>query len=202
MFKIGILALQGAVREHAVAVKKCGAQVLEVKTAEDLEKVDALILPGGESTTMRRLINTYGLLKPLQRFASLDKPMFGTCAGLILLAKTIEGQSESHLGIMDIVVQRNSFGRQVDSFEAGLNIKDIGRGFPGVFIRAPHIVSVGSDVEVLCEHDGRIVMVRQQHLLGCAFHPELTDDTRITSYFVKMVREAVSKKAALKQSVS
>lgn len=206
MFKIGILALQGAVREHAAAVKRCGAQPVEVKSAEELEKVDGLILPGGESTTMRRLIDTYGLLKPLQRFASLDKPMFGTCAGLILLARTIEGQHENqpenHIAVMDIVVQRNSFGRQVDSFEAALTIKDVGRGFPGVFIRAPHIVSVGSDVEVLCEHEGRIVMARQHHLLGCAFHPELTDDTRITSYFVKMVRESVGNRAALKQVIS
>lgn len=198
MLTIGILALQGAVREHAISLKKCGIEAVLVKSADDLQKVDGLILPGGESTTMRRLIDTYDLLKPLKRFATLDKPMFGTCAGLILLARTIADESSNHIGVMDVVVERNSFGRQVNSFEASLNIKGIGQGFPGVFIRAPHIVEVGEGVEVLCEHDGRIVMARQNHLLGCAFHPELTGDLRIISYFVKMVKEATASKAGLK----
>lgn len=192
MLKIGILALQGAVREHAVSVKRCGAEAVLVKSAEDLGQLDGLILPGGESTTMRRLIDTYNMLKPLKQFAMHDKPVFGTCAGLILLARTISGSDTSHLGIMDVVVERNSYGRQVNSFEASLNIKDIGRSFPGVFIRAPHISEVSEGVEVLCEHEGRIVMARQNLLLACAFHPELTSDQRVMAYFVKMVREAAA----------
>ena len=191
MTKIGILALQGAVREHAAAVRKCGVEAVEVKSAEELQHIDGLILPGGESTTMRKLIDTYDMLKPLKRFISVDKPVFGTCAGLILLAQSIEGQDDNHIGMMDIVVRRNSYGRQIQSFEASLNIKDIGQDFPGVFIRAPHIVKVGEGVEILCEHDGKIVMARQESLLACAFHPELTDDTRVISYFVKMVRASI-----------
>lgn len=192
MLKIGILALQGAVREHATSLKRCGAEAVEVKTANDLRGLDGLILPGGESTTMRRLIDTYDLMKPLKQFISLDRPVFGTCAGLILLAERIVGSNSCHIGMMDITVERNSFGRQINSFEAPLNIKDIGRGFPGVFIRAPHISETGEGVTALCEYEGRIVMARQNNLLGCAFHPELTGDQRVMSYFVKMVREAVA----------
>lgn len=192
MLKVGILALQGAVREHAASLKRCGAEAVEVKNADDLKGLDGLILPGGESTTMRRLIDTYDLMKPLKQFVSLDRPVFGTCAGLILLAARIAGSDTCHIGMMDITVERNSFGRQINSFEAPLSIKDIGRGFPGVFIRAPHIAEVGEGVEVMCEHEGRIVMARQNNLLGCAFHPELTGDQRVMSYFVKMVREAVA----------
>ncbi len=195
MLKVGILALQGAVREHAVSLKRCGVEPVIVKQTEDLAIIDGLILPGGESTAIRRLVDTYGFLKPLKQFALHDKPIFGTCAGLILLARTIVGSDISHLGIMDVTVERNSYGRQINSFEAPLNIKDIGKGFPGVFIRAPHIAEIGEGVEVLCEHDGRIVMARQNHLLGCSFHPELTSDQRVMAYFVKMVREAAAGKS-------
>jgi len=141
---------------------------------------------------MRRLIDTYDLMKPLKQFISLDRPVFGTCAGLILLAERIAGSDICHIGMMNITVERNSFGRQVNSFEAPLNIKDVGRGFPGVFIRAPHISEAGAGVDVLCEYEGRIVMARQNNLLGCAFHPELTGDQRVMSYFVKMLREAAA----------
>lgn len=196
MIKIGILALQGAVREHVAALKKCGVEAVLVKTPDDLKNIAGLILPGGESTTMRRLIDTYGLLKPLKQFASLDKPMFGTCAGLILMAQALAGSNISHLGVLGVVVERNSFGRQINSFEAALNIKGFSRAFPGVFIRAPHITEVGSDVEVMCEHEGRIVMVRQNNLLGCAFHPELTEDTRIMALFVEMVKKAAAARQA------
>lgn len=192
MLKIGILALQGAVREHAASLKRCGAEPVEVKKADDLKGLDGLILPGGESTTMRRLIDNYDLMKPLKQFVSLDRPVFGTCAGLILLAERIAGSDTCHIGMMNITVERNSFGRQVNSFEAPLNIKDVGRGFPGVFIRAPHISEAGEGVDVMCEYEGRIVMARQNNLLGCAFHPELTADQRVMSYFVKMVREAAA----------
>lgn len=196
--KIGILAFQGAIKEHAVALKKCGASPVLVKTQEELASVDALVLPGGESTTMRRLIDRYDMLKTLKRFAASDKPIWGTCAGLILLAANISDEETSHLGVMDVTVQRNSFGRQVDSFEARLDVKGLDRPFPGVFIRAPHIVSVGEEVEVMCEFNGRIVMARQNNLLACSFHPELTDDTRITAYFVKMVREHLAEKKDMK----
>lgn len=188
--RIGVLALQGAVREHIVSIEKCGAEAVAVKWPKDLEELDALILPGGESTTMRRLIDRYELMEPLRQFADSGKPMFGTCAGLILLADEIVGADQPHLGVMDVVVERNSFGRQIDSFEADLTIADFDRPFNAVFIRAPHIVSAGPTAEVLCEHDGKIVMARSGQFLGCSFHPELTDDHRITEYFIGMVTGA------------
>ena len=188
--RIGVLALQGAVREHVVSIEKCGAEAVSVKWPREMEDLDALILPGGESTAMRRLIDRYGLMEPLREFAASGKPMFGTCAGLILLAGEVVGASEPHLGVMDVVVERNSFGRQIDSFEADLAIVGFGCPFNAVFIRAPHIVSAGPTAEVLCEHNGKIVMARSGQFLGCSFHPELTDDHRITAYFIGMVREA------------
>lgn len=187
MKRIGVLALQGAVREHLQSITACGAEAVSVKWPKDLEELDALILPGGESTTMRRLIDRYGLMEPLRDFAETGKPMFGTCAGLILLAKTVVGSNEAHLGVMDVAVERNSFGRQVDSFEAPLEIKGIDGAFEAVFIRAPHIVSAGPSAEVLCTHDGKIVMAKSGQFLGCSFHPELTEDHRITEYFLSMI---------------
>ncbi len=188
--RIGVLALQGAVREHIVSIEQCGAEAVAVKWPKDLEGLDALILPGGESTTMRRLIDRYELMEPLRQFADSGKPMFGTCAGLILLAEEVIGADQPHLGVMDVVVERNSFGRQIDSFEADLTIADFDRPFNAVFIRAPHIVSAGPTAEVLCEHNGKIVMARSGQFLGCSFHPELTDDHRITEYFIGMVSGA------------
>ncbi|HSP21301.1 MAG TPA: pyridoxal 5'-phosphate synthase glutaminase subunit PdxT [Planococcus sp. (in: firmicutes)] len=188
--RIGVLALQGAVREHVVSIEKCGAKAVLVKWPRDLEDLDALILPGGESTAMRRLIDRYGLMEPLREFAASGKPMFGTCAGLILLASEVVDASEPHLGVMDVVVERNSFGRQIDSFEVDLAIAGFDSPFNAVFIRAPHIVSAGPTAEVLCEHNGKIVMARSGQFLGCSFHPELTDDHRITEYFIGMVRGA------------
>ncbi|MED4073641.1 pyridoxal 5'-phosphate synthase glutaminase subunit PdxT [Priestia endophytica] len=187
MTTIGILALQGAVREHAKAFERAGAEVVLVKKVEQLESIDGLVLPGGESTTMRRLIDKYGFMEPLKAFAAQKKPMFGTCAGLILLASDLIGYSEPHLGVMDIKVERNSFGRQRESFEAALSIKGVGEDFIGVFIRAPHIVEVGQDVEVLAMHGDRIVAAQQGSFLGCSFHPELTDDYRLAQHFVQMV---------------
>jgi pyridoxal 5'-phosphate synthase pdxT subunit len=187
MTRVGVLALQGAVREHIRSVEACEAEAIAVKWPKDLENLDALILPGGESTTMRRLIDRYGLMEPLQKFAASGKPMFGTCAGLILLAGEIIGYDEPHLGVMDIVVERNSFGRQIDSFEAELSIKGVEGLFEAVFIRAPHIVDVGPDTEVLCEYGGKIVMARNGQFLGCSFHPELTENHRIMEYFLSMV---------------
>ncbi|KJE27399.1 pyridoxal 5'-phosphate synthase, glutaminase subunit Pdx2 [Geobacillus kaustophilus] len=188
--KIGVLGLQGAVREHVRAIEACGAEAVIVKKPEQLEGLHGLVLPGGESTTMRRLIDRYGLMEPLKQFAAAGKPMFGTCAGLILLAKRIVGYDEPHLGLMDITVERNSFGRQRESFEAELSIKGVGDGFVGVFIRAPHIVEAGDGVDVLATYNDRIVAARQGQFLGCSFHPELTDDHRLMQYFLNMVKEA------------
>jgi 5'-phosphate synthase pdxT subunit len=190
MVKIGVLALQGAVREHIKAVENCGAEAVAIKHKEELKDVDGLILPGGESTTIRRLIDKYDFMDALKEFANEGKPMFGTCAGLILLAKNIVGYDQPHIGVMDVTVERNSFGPQRESFETDLNINDVAECFPAVFIRAPHIVDAGDDVEVLCRHDDRIVIARQGQFLGCSFHPELTEDYRFTAYFVEMVKEA------------
>jgi 5'-phosphate synthase pdxT subunit len=194
MVKIGVLGLQGAVREHVKSVEASGAEAVVVKRIEQLEEIDGLILPGGESTTMRRLIDKYAFMEPLRTFAKSGKPMFGTCAGMILLAKTLIGYEEAHIGAMDITVERNAFGRQKDSFEAALSMKGVGEDFVGVFIRAPYVVNVADDVEVLSTHGERMVAVRQGPFLAASFHPELTDDHRVTAYFVEMVKEAKMKK--------
>ena len=194
MVKIGVLGLQGAVREHVKSVEASGAEAVVVKRIEQLEEIDGLILPGGESTTMRRLIDKYAFMEPLRTFAKSGKPMFGTCAGMILLAKTLIGYEEAHIGAMDITVERNAFGRQKDSFEAALSMKGVGEDFVGVFIRAPYVVNVADDVEVLSTHGERMVAVRQGQFLAASFHPELTDDHRVTAYFVEMVKEAKMKK--------
>ncbi|MCU4987309.1 pyridoxal 5'-phosphate synthase glutaminase subunit PdxT [Bacillus cereus] len=194
MVKIGVLGLQGAVREHVKSVEASGAEAVAVKRIEQLEEIDGLILPGGESTTMRRLIDKYAFMEPLRTFAKSGKPMFGTCAGMILLAKTLIGYEEAHIGAMDITVERNAFGRQKDSFEASLSIKGVGEEFIGVFIRAPYVVEVADNVEVLSKHGDRMVAVRQDQFLAASFHPELTDDHRVTAYFVEMVKEAKMKK--------
>ena len=190
--RIGVLGLQGAVKEHEESILACGAEAIIVKKAEDLESIDGIILPGGESTTMSRLLELYGMLQPLQTFIASGKPTFGTCAGLILLAREVCGQ-ESHIGKLDVVVARNSFGRQVNSFETNIAIKGVAEKSPAVFIRAPHIVEVGSNVEILATYEKKIVMVREGQLLGCSFHPELTNDRRITSYFLKMVKDSLAK---------
>ncbi|GAB6566231.1 MULTISPECIES: pyridoxal 5'-phosphate synthase glutaminase subunit PdxT [Bacillus] len=194
MVKIGVLGLQGAVREHVKSVEASGAEAVVVKRIEQLEEIDGLILPGGESTTMRRLIDKYAFMEPLRTFAKSGKPMFGTCAGMILLAKTLIGYEEAHIGAMDITVERNAFGRQKDSFEAALSIKGVGEDFIGVFIRAPYVVRVADDVEILSTHGNRMVAVKQNQFLAASFHPELTDDHRVTAYFVEMVKEAKMKK--------
>ncbi|CAH2717591.1 Pyridoxal 5'-phosphate synthase subunit PdxT [Neobacillus rhizosphaerae] len=193
MVKIGVLALQGAVREHMKSLEACDVEAIAVKRKEELQDLDGLILPGGESTAMRRLIDKYDFMDALKEFAHAGKPMFGTCAGLILLAKDLVGYSEPHIGVMDIKVERNSFGRQVDSFEANLAIKDVTASFPAVFIRAPHIVEAGENVEILAKHNDRIVAAREGQFLGCSFHPELTEDHRLTAYFTQMVKEAKAK---------
>ncbi|OIK10151.1 glutamine amidotransferase subunit PdxT [Bacillus sp. MUM 116] len=189
MLKIGILALQGAVREHIRQIEELGCEAIPVKSVEDLKEINGLVLPGGESTTMRKLLDRYDLLEPIRALAEKGIPMFGTCAGMILLANEIVGYDTSHLGLMDVVVERNSFGRQVDSFEVDLSIRGVGEDIPAVFIRAPHIVAAGENVEILAKHEERIVLAREGQFLGCSFHPELTEDTRIMKYFIEMVRE-------------
>jgi 5'-phosphate synthase pdxT subunit len=191
---IGVLALQGAFREHALALSSLGAGVREVRVPEDLLDLDGLVIPGGESTTIGKLMETFGLREPLLRFAE-RRAILGTCAGLILLARaTVEG-SQPLLGLLDIVVRRNAFGRQVHSFEGAVRLRlgsigaDSHADFPGVFIRAPWVEEVGPGVEVVATVEDRIVGVRQGHLLGFAFHPELTDDRRIHEAFLTMVAE-------------
>lgn len=189
---IGVLALQGAVKEHVIAIEACGATAVIVKKAEQLSSIDGLLLPGGESTAMRKLIDYEGMLPALQQFAG-KKPVFGTCAGLILLADTIIGE-ENHIGGMNIVAERNAFGRQVDSFEETLFIEGIADKFPAIFIRAPKIKEVGEGVEVLATYNNEIVCARDRHLLACAFHPELTADTRLLQYFIEMISTIMAKK--------
>jgi 5'-phosphate synthase pdxT subunit len=188
--KIGVLALQGAVREHINMLEKAGATAVAVKRAHELEDLDGLVIPGGESTTISKLMNKYGLKEPILAMHRASKPIFGTCAGLIVIAKRIEGYDEPHLGLMDVTVKRNAFGRQRESFEVMLDVKGVGNDFPAVFIRAPYIEEVGPEVQVLAEVDGKIVAAQQGTLLGAAFHPELTDDLRFHAHFVEMVKEA------------
>ena len=189
MLKIGVLALQGAVREHIRQIEELGCEAIPVKSVENLNELNGLVLPGGESTTMRKLLDRYEMLEPVRALAIKGIPMFGTCAGLILLAKEIVGSDLPHLGLLDVVVERNSFGRQVDSFEVELSTRKIGEDISAVFIRAPHITATGENVEILAKHEDRIVLAREGQFLGCSFHPELTEDTRIMKYFIEMVRE-------------
>lgn len=186
---MGVLALQGAVAEHIRSIESCGATGTIVKRKEQLDGLDGLIIPGGESTTIGKLMRTYGFLDAIRDFAAMRKPVFGTCAGLIVLAERITGQTEQHLGLLNITVARNAFGRQRESFEIDLEMKDWDRPVRAVFIRAPLIESVGPGVDVLAKYKEGIVAVRQEHLLGASFHPELTDDNSMHAYFLEMVRE-------------
>jgi 5'-phosphate synthase pdxT subunit len=183
--KVGVLALQGAFIEHEKMLKQLGATPVEVRLPAHLDGLDGLIIPGGESTTIGKLAHDFGLMEPLRRFAAA-RPTWGTCAGLIFLARDA-GRSQPLLGLMDVVVARNAFGRQVDSFEADLDVPALGEPpFPAVFIRAPLIKRVGPGVEVLARLDGgRIVAARQGHLLATAFHPELSSDDRFHRLFLQ-----------------
>jgi 5'-phosphate synthase pdxT subunit len=178
--RIGVLAVQGNFREHAAVLRRLGAEPVEVRLPEQLEGLDGLIVPGGESTTMTRLMGLYDLDDAVRNF---EAPVFGTCAGMIVLDR-------EHLGLADIRVRRNAFGRQVHSFEADLDIGHGDEPVRAVFIRAPWIEEAGPDVEVLAEVDGHPVLARQGRILVAAFHPELTDDTRIHELFLNQVREA------------
>ncbi len=180
-----MLALQGAFREHARTLRAEGAEVVEVRLPGQLEELDGLVVPGGESTTILRLASLYGLDEAIRSFAG---PIFGTCAGMILLDR-------AHLGLADLEVDRNAYGRQVASFEADLELAGEERPFRGVFIRAPRVRDVGADVEVLAQLDGEPVLLRDGRVLVAAFHPELTDDPRIHQRFLHLVTEAMSVRA-------
>jgi pyridoxal 5'-phosphate synthase pdxT subunit len=187
--KIGVLALQGAVAEHIALIQKAGAEGVIIKRTDQLDDIDGIIIPGGESTTIGKLMRTYQFIEALREFSRQGKPIFGTCAGMIILAKEIQGQDEPHLALMDIQVERNAFGRQRESFETDLDIKGIDKDVRAVFIRAPLISQVGEGVDVLATYRDTIVAARQGHLLAASFHPELTDDERMHAYFLDMVRE-------------
>jgi 5'-phosphate synthase pdxT subunit len=178
--KIGVLALQGNFREHAAMLRRLGADAVEVRKPEQLEGLDGLVVPGGESTTFMRLMRLYGLEEAIRRF---EQPILGTCAGLIVLDR-------DHLGLVDVEVARNAYGRQVFSFEADLDLKGEDKPLRGVFIRAPRITGAGNDVEVLAELEGEPVLLRQGRFVVATVHPELTDDTRVHELFLDSVREA------------
>jgi 5'-phosphate synthase pdxT subunit len=178
-FRIGVLAVQGNFREHAAMLRRLGAEAVEVRKPEQLEGLDGLVIPGGESTTFTRLMRLYGLDKAVRRFPGA---IFGTCAGMIVLGR-------DHLDLVDVEVDRNAYGRQVASFEADLALEGDGEPLRGVFIRAPRVRSVGPDVEVLAELDGEPVLLREGRFVVASFHPELTDDTRVHERFLELVEE-------------
>jgi 5'-phosphate synthase pdxT subunit len=185
ILKVGVLSLQGAVEEHLEMIKRCGLEGIKVKTLGDLEKVDRLIIPGGESTTIGKLTKIYGLDREIIKRGREGMPIFGTCAGMILLANKVIGVEQIRFNLIDIVVERNAFGRQVDSFEVDLKIEDFsGKPFKAVFIRSPYIKKVGKEVKVLAEFKGKIVMARQKNIIVSSFHPELTEDLRVHKYFL------------------
>jgi pyridoxal 5'-phosphate synthase pdxT subunit len=188
--KTGVLALQGAFARHAEVLRACGAHPVEVRTPDELSGVDALVLPGGESTTMSMMLERNELFEPLQDRLEAGMPAFGTCAGLILLAEhVLDGRPDQRsFGVVDVDVRRNAYGRQVDSFEADLEVSGLDRRFPAVFIRAPGIERVGAGVEVLASLDDRPVLCRQGAVLTAAFHPELSDDRRLHQLFLDTIQ--------------
>ncbi len=188
--KIGVLASQGAFAEHIAALDRLDTESIQVRLPAELKGIDGLIIPGGESTTISLLMTGYELLTKVTDLVKDGMPLFGTCAGMIMMAKNIVGNTAHTLGLMDITVKRNAFGRQVDSFETELKIPVLGiKAFPAVFIRAPLIVSCEKPVEVLAKlKDGTIVAARQNKMLATAFHPELTDDLRLHNYFLDIVK--------------
>ncbi|MEG6587794.1 pyridoxal 5'-phosphate synthase glutaminase subunit PdxT [Paenibacillus barengoltzii] len=188
--RVGVLALQGAVAEHIRSMEKTGVEGVTVKHVEQFADLDGLIIPGGESTTIGKLMRKYGFIEAIRDFSGQGKPIFGTCAGLIVMAKEIEGGEEPHLALMDIKVSRNAFGRQRESFETDLDVKGLEAPLRAVFIRAPLITAVGDGVEVLSTYKDEIVTARQGHLLVSSFHPELTDDFSLHTYFVEMIKQA------------
>jgi 5'-phosphate synthase pdxT subunit len=208
--KIGVLALQGDFREHIVKLKECGIDPEEVRLAQQLKYIDGLIIPGGESTTIKKLLEKYNFKEELDKFNKEGKPIFGTCAGLILLANNIQNEGKG-LGYIDIYVKRNAYGRQVDSFEELIEINfnhdnntDVSSSgseknekrikFRSVFIRAPEIINTGKDVKIMAKLNGEAVLVRNWSVIACTFHPELTDDLSMHMYFKDMVKNYIEGK--------
>ncbi len=190
-YLVGVLALQGDVVEHAAALERAGARAIAVKTLADLDRVDALVIPGGESTTVVRLLDRFGLAAPIKSRVRAGMPLWGTCMGMIVAAHDVAGMDQPTLDLIDITVRRNAFGRQNESAEIEMVIPVLGPDpFPAIFIRAPWIERVGPSVELLAERDGHGVMVRQGNVLGTSFHPELTRDHRVHAYFLSMIDDA------------
>lgn len=184
--KVGVLALQGDFREHGRVLRELGVEGVEVRTAQELAGVQALIIPGGESTAIGKLARAHELVEPIRDRARTGMPVFGTCAGMIVMAERVDG-GEPLLSLLDVTVKRNAYGRQVDSFEADVEVVGIDEPVHGVFIRAPWIEEIGEDVRVLAEHAGRPAVVEQGNLLAAAFHPELIGETRLHRYLLEMV---------------
>ncbi|MFA6808667.1 MAG: pyridoxal 5'-phosphate synthase glutaminase subunit PdxT [Eubacteriales bacterium] len=190
MEKIGILSIQGAFREHKIILEKIGCQVTEVRSIKDLKGIQGLVIPGGESTAIGKQLELDGFGEKIKEMAQKGFTIFGTCAGMILLSKSIDDSDQYRLGLMDILVKRNAFGRQIASFEADLTIKDIeGKPVRAIFIRAPFVLKASNNVLILSKYEDKIVFVRQNNILASSFHPELTNDIRIHEYFLKMVKE-------------
>ena len=187
--QVGVLALQGDFREHAAAFARLGADIALVRAPADLDGVDALVVPGGESTTIGKLADRFGLLQPIREAVRGGLPAFGTCAGMIFLAAGTTGEPQVQAGVLDVVVERNAFGRQNDSFEADVEVAGFDEPFHAVFIRAPWIAQVGDGVEVLARVDGHPVAVRQGHVLATSFHPELTGDDRFSTLLLDLAGE-------------
>lgn len=196
--KIAVVAVQGDFQKHIDMLNSLGAEAFNARLPRDIERADGVILPGGESTAIGRLLARYGVDAALKAAHAAGKPIYGTCAGLILLSREVtadtgERGGQPTLGLLDVVVARNAFGRQVDSFEAALDIPSLGpEPLGAVFIRAPYVVDAGPGVDVLARHDGKIVLVRQGTLLGSAFHPEITGDRRVHEMFLSMTAESLS----------
>jgi 5'-phosphate synthase pdxT subunit len=188
--RVGVLAYQGDVREHLAVLEAAGAVPVEVRRVEELDGVDGLVVPGGESTVIGKLAARYGLLAPLRERARAGLPVLGTCAGMIFLAREVEGPPQDLLGVLDVRVRRNAFGRQVASFEAEVDVKGVDGGpVAGAFIRAPWVADAGPEVEVLAEVEGKVVAVRQGNLLATAFHPELSGEVRLHRWLVDLIAE-------------
>lgn len=185
--KIGVLAVQGAFIEHENILKKLGVDCVEIRQKYDLDGIDGIILPGGESTVQGQLLRKLGLLAPLKEMINNGMPVLATCAGLILLSESIENGEEPHIGTLPVVVKRNAYGRQLSSFVTNENVRDIGE-FPMVFIRAPYISSVSDNTKVLATVDGNIVGVQYNNQIGLSFHPELTTDTRLHEEFLGLIK--------------
>ena len=205
MLKVGVLALQGDVREHVRALEAVGAQPSRVRRPAELAAVDALIIPGGESTTIAKLAVTFELMEPLRNRIAAGLPTYGSCAGMILLAdRILDGPPDQEtIGGIDVTVRRNAFGRQVDSFEEPVEVDDIDGGpFHAVFIRAPWVEQVGAEAHALGTAAGKVVAVRQGHLLATSFHPELTGDTRMHRYFCELARRTMDREHAVSERAS